>query len=89
MSIFIVLYSLALPSVYARQFVAKSIKQGIRAEVDARYTSSEGSAGQVTLQGVELIGATGRAAFFYDPDAKRTIVIPQAQLVSIEVPNQP
>jgi hypothetical protein len=56
--------------------------------VEVRYRSFSGSAGQVTVSGLVFIGATQRAAFFYDEDHKRTIVIPQSQLVSIEVPEQ-
>jgi hypothetical protein len=67
---------------------ARSIKTGEKPAVEIWYRSFSGSAGQVTVPGLEFIGGTGRAAFFYDPDEKRTIVIPQAQLVSIEVPEQ-
>jgi hypothetical protein len=67
---------------------AASIKAGDLPGVDVRHRSFSGSAEQVTALGLEPIGATQRAAFFYDPDAKRTIVIPQSQLVSIEVPEQ-
>jgi hypothetical protein len=55
--------------------------------VEVRYRSFSGSSGQVTVSGLEFIGGTQRAAFFYDADAKRTIVIPQTQIVSIEVPD--
>jgi hypothetical protein len=65
---------------------ASSIKAGENPSVDVRYRSFKGSAGQVTVPGLGLIGATEKAAFFYDVDHKRTIVIPQAQIVSIEVP---
>jgi hypothetical protein len=67
---------------------ASSIKNGNKPTVEVRYRSFSGSAGQVTVPGLEFIGATQRAAFFYDVDDKRTIVIPQSQLVSIEVPEQ-
>jgi len=67
---------------------ASSFKNGNKSAVEVRYRSFSGSAGQVTVPGLEFIGATQRAAFFYDVDDKRTIVIPQSQLVSIEVPEQ-
>jgi hypothetical protein len=88
-----VLFSAALISVAGEYALgtskASSIKKGEKPAVEVRYRAFKGSAGQVTEPGLEFIGATQRAAFFYDPDAKRTLVIPQAQLVSIEVPNQP
>jgi hypothetical protein len=77
--------SLVLPY-YSAGKTASSIKAGENPSVDVRYRSFKGSAGQVTVPGLGLIGATEKAAFFYDVDHKRTIVIPQAQLVSIEVP---
>jgi hypothetical protein len=69
---------------------ASSIKDGETLAVDVRYRSFSGSAGQVKESNLRLIGATQKAVFFYDVDAKpkRTIVIPQSQLVSIEVPEQ-
>jgi hypothetical protein len=67
---------------------ARSIENGDKPTVEVRYRSFSGSAGQVTRPGLEFIGATQRAAFFYDADEKRTIVIPQPQIVSIEVPEQ-
>src|SRR5829696_7361484 len=67
---------------------ASSFKNGNKSAMEVRYRSFSGSAGQVTAPGLEFIGATQRAAFFYDVDDKRTIVIPQSQLVSIEVPEQ-
>jgi hypothetical protein len=71
---------------------ASSIKDGAghrlfeKPAVDIRYRSFSGSAGQVTEPNLKLIGATQKAVFFYDVDEKRTIVIPQAQIVSIEIP---
>jgi len=64
-----------------------SIKEGKNPVVDVRYRSFSGSEGQVTVPGLQLIGATQKAAYFYDATDKRTLVIPQAQLVSIEVPD--
>jgi hypothetical protein len=78
--------SFVLPP-YSAGKTASSIKAGETQSVEVRYRSFKGSAGQVTLPGLRLIGATEKAAFFYDLDHKRTIVIPQAQLVSIEVPD--
>jgi hypothetical protein len=71
---------------YSAGKTASSIKAGENPSVDVRYRSFKGSAGQVTVPSLRLIGATEKAAFFYDVDHKRTIVIPQAQLVAIEVP---
>jgi hypothetical protein len=65
---------------------ASSIKDGETTAVDVRYRSFLSSTGQVKEAGLALIGATQKAVFFYDVDAKHTIVIPQAQIVSIEVP---
>jgi hypothetical protein len=65
---------------------AQAIQQGKHPSVDVRYTSSVGSADQVTEPGLVLIGATQRAYFFYDVKDQRTLVIPQSQVVSIEVP---
>jgi hypothetical protein len=73
---------------YFASRTASSIKDGEKPAVDVRYRSFSGSAGQVTEPELELIGATQKAAFFYDVGEKRTIVIPQAQIVSIEVPEQ-
>jgi hypothetical protein len=44
------------------------------------------SAEQLTEPGLHLIGATQNTVFFYDVNEKRTIMIPQSQIVSIEVP---
>jgi hypothetical protein len=75
-----------MPPYLSATRTALSIKGGKEPTVDVRYRSFSGSAGQVTKPGLELIGTTQRVAFFYDVDEKRTIVIPQAQIVSIEVP---
>jgi hypothetical protein len=66
---------------------ANSIKAG-GTPVDLRYRSFSGSAGQVTEPDLRLIGATQRDVFFYDDDHNRTIVVPQAEIVSIEVPDE-
>jgi hypothetical protein len=84
-AIIVAFFSLLIPYYFATR-TASSIKHGELPTVDVRYRSFTGSAGQVTAPGLELIGATQKAAFFYDGNNKRTIVIPQAQLVSIEVP---
>jgi hypothetical protein len=71
---------------------ASSIKNGEKPAVEVRYRSFSGSAGQVTVPRLEFIGATQRAAFFYDVNDKdnekddHTLVIPQSQIISIEVP---
>jgi hypothetical protein len=80
-----VVVSLIFPYLVATH-TAFSIKNGEKPVVEVRYSSSSGSAEQVTVPELEFIGATQRAAFFYDADDKRTIVIPQSQIVSIEVP---
>ena len=82
-SLFVVA-SFALPAYFATR-AASSIKQGETPTVDVRYRSFSGSSGQILEPDLRLIGATQRAVFFYD-DNKRTIVIPQTQVVSIEVP---
>jgi len=81
----IVCLSLILPYVSATT-KASSLKDGEKPVVDVRYRSFSGSEGQVTEPGLELIGATQKAAFFYDVNDNHTLVIPQAQIVSIEVP---
>ncbi len=78
-------YSVALPLVFAT-VTASSIKHGERPAVAVHYRSFSSSAGQVKEPGLRLIGATQNAVFFYDVEDERTIVIPQAQVVSIEVP---
>jgi hypothetical protein len=83
----IVLTSVILPYVSATR-TAISIKHGEQPAIDVRYRAFSGSAGQVSEPDLELIGATQKAVFFYDVDEKRTIVIPQTQIVSIEVPEQ-
>jgi hypothetical protein len=67
---------------------ASSIKRGEYPPVDVSYRAFSGTAGQVTESGLQHIGATQKAVFFYDVDArpKRTLVIPQSQIVSIKVP---
>jgi hypothetical protein len=81
----IVFTSLILPY-YSASKTASSIKAGETQTVDVRYRSFKGSAGQVTEPDLALIGATQKAVFFYDENSKRTIVIPQAQIVSVEIP---
>jgi hypothetical protein len=77
----------------AEAIKAEAIKQGKQTQATVRYrTFSSPSTGQVTKSGVALIGATQKVVFFYDVDenyARRTtIVIPQAQIVWIEVPDR-
>jgi hypothetical protein len=66
---------------------AQSIEEGTEPKVEVQYRSSSGSADQVTEKGLELIGATQKVVFFYDVKDNHTLVIPQTQLVSIEVPD--
>jgi len=73
---------------YSAGKTASSIKAGETPSVDVRYRSFKGSAGQVAVPGLRLIGATQKAAFFYNVDHKHTLVVPQSQIVSIEVPEQ-
>ena len=80
-----------LPHQLARS-QADAIKQGEQPQVTVQYRKfSSPSTGQVTETGVELIGATQKVVFFYDVTEKdnekdsRTLIIPQAQIVSIEV----
>ena len=66
---------------------ADAIKQGEQAQATVQYRKySTPSTGQVKKSGLKLMGATQKVVFFYDANEERTIVIPQAQLVSIEVP---
>jgi hypothetical protein len=51
-----------------------------------QYRSFSSSTEQVTKPRLELIGATQTVVFFYDVADEHTLVIPQAQIVSIEVP---
>jgi hypothetical protein len=66
----------------AAQAEARAIKDGEKPLVVVQYRSFSSSAGQVTKPGLELIGATQRFVIFYDVNGKRTLVIPQAQLVA-------
>jgi hypothetical protein len=86
LSIGIIVYLVIIPIIFA-SWAAYDVKDGQKEKVEVRYRSFKGSADQVTVPGLELIGATQKTFFFYDPDEKRTIVIPQAQLVSIEIPD--
>jgi hypothetical protein len=76
-----------IPPIYSATRTASAIKQEQTPAVDVRYRSFSGSEGQVTEPDLMFVGATQKVAFFYDVNAKRTIVIPQAQIVSIEVPD--
>jgi len=67
---------------------ADAIIQGEKPSLVVQYRSFSGSAGQVTKTGLELIGATQKVVFLYDLDDEHTLVIPQAQIVSIEVPSE-
>ncbi len=73
--------------------VAANIKKPNEpSSIKVRYLS--GSADEVTESDLRLIGATQRVVFFYDAGAKRkqaddhTLVIPQARIVSIGVPEE-
>jgi hypothetical protein len=73
-------------------YAASRIKAAETPAVDVRYRSFSGSADPVTTSGLQHIGATQKFAFFYDVNDKdnekdnHTLVIPQAQIVSIKVP---
>jgi hypothetical protein len=78
----------ALPATFgiaAGRETASSIKDGKTPVVNVRYRSFSSSADPVAKSGLQLIGSTQRVVFFYE-EGKRTIVIPQSQIVSIEVP---
>jgi hypothetical protein len=75
-----------LPPYVTATLLASSIKHREHPTVDVRYRSFSGSAGEVTEPDLKLIGATQKAVFFYDSSEKRTLVIRQTQIVSIEVP---
>jgi hypothetical protein len=64
---------------------AQDIKHGEAPTVVVQHRSFKGSAGQVRKPGLVLLGATQRAVFFYDVNNEQTLVVPQAQIVSIEV----
>jgi hypothetical protein len=84
LSVFI--YTLVPPYLFGNS-EATSIMEAQEAPVEVRYrTSTSGSAPLITLKGVEFIGATNRVAFFYDLEAKRTLVIPHSKIVSIAFP---
>jgi hypothetical protein len=65
---------------------ADAIKQGEQPQVTVQHRNFSRSAEQVTEPGLHLIGATQNTVFFYDVSEKRTIMVPQSQIVSIEVP---
>ena len=75
-----------LPPYVTAKFMASSIKHREHPTVDVQYRSFSGSAGQVTESDLKPIGATQEVVFFYDVSDKRTLVIPQTQIVSMEVP---
>jgi hypothetical protein len=73
---------------------AQAIKEpGAQSSVEVRYRTYSDSADPVSKPGLALIGATQKVVFFYDVNAKHnekdnhTLVIPQAQIVSIKVPD--
>lgn len=77
---------------FTAHITANGLMFGKDSGVDVHYRSYSGTAGQVTEHGLKLIGSTQRAVFFYDLNDKddekdnHTLVVPQAQIVSIEVP---
>jgi hypothetical protein len=84
LSIFI--YTLVPPYLFGNS-EATSIMEAQEAPVEVRYrTTTSGSAPLIPEKGVEFIGATDKAAFFYDAEAKRTLVIPHSKIVSIAFP---
>jgi len=75
-------------AVLSARHQAHAIKQGEQQKVAVQYRQISNTTEPVPPEHrLELIGATQRAAFIYDVDDKRTIVIPQTQIVSIEVPD--
>jgi hypothetical protein len=76
----VLIYSLA-------SLQAEEIKHGEPPSVAVRYSSSSGAADQVTEPELALIGATQKVVFFYDGNDNHTLIIPQSQIVSIEVPD--
>jgi hypothetical protein len=64
-----------------------------RHPVQYHSNTLSGTADQVTKTGLVLVGATQKVVFFHDVNDKgndkdnRTLVIPQAQIVSIKVPD--
>ena len=78
-------FTAALPARLANS-QADAIRQGEQPQMTVQHRNFSRTAEQVTEPGLHLIGATQNTVFFYDVNEKRTIVIPQAQIVSIEVP---
>ncbi len=85
---FIVIFGIAFVVAYLfSKAEARSVKQNLEDPVNVTYRlTAAGSAEPTTETDVELIGATQKAAFFYDPDDGHTLAIPHAQIVSIEFP---
>ncbi len=85
---FIVIFGIAFVVAYLfSKAEARSAKQSLEDPINVTYRlTASGSAEPTTETDVELIGATQKAAFFYDPDDGHTLAIPHAQIVSIEFP---
>lgn len=84
---FISLFYAFIPPYIFAEGEARSIKNNSEDPVTVTYRLTTSTSVQPTTEsGVELIGATEKAAFFYDPDPKRTLAVPHAQIISIEFP---
>jgi hypothetical protein len=82
----VLLVGTVIIAVQSARHQAHAIKQGEQQKVAVQYRQFSNTTEQAPPEHrLELIGATQRAAFIYDVGDKRTIVIPQSQIVSIEV----
>jgi hypothetical protein len=83
---FVVIIYVFAPAYYFAGREADSILAGQEDPVSVTYRANASSAEPKTEKDVELIGTTDKVAFFYDADADRkpTLVIPHAQIVSIQ-----
>lgn len=83
----VLLVATAISSFYFARSQAHAIKQDEQTQVVVQYRQFSNTTEQVCEPGLELIGATQKVVFFYDSEDQRTLVIPQAQIVSVEVPD--
>lgn len=80
------IYAFVPPYLFASS-EARSIRNNSERPVIVSYRLTTSTSAQPAVESnVELIGATEKVAFFYDPGDERTLVIPHAQIISIEFP---
>jgi len=92
--IFLINIPLAILLIYVSvNGAAQSIKADNSPELEVQYHSYSGSTEQVIERDLRLIGATQKVVFFYDlkdnpkEEDSHTLVVPQTQIVSMEVPD--